>query len=78
VVAVAGVAKERPIVVIATNEEARRWGVKAGALVREAATVLGGGGGGKDDIAQGGGSDATRIADALARVEHAVGHTVTG
>jgi alanyl-tRNA synthetase len=77
VVAVAGVAKDRPVVVIATNDEARRWGVKAGALVREAASVLGGGGGGKDDIAQGGGTDATKIAEALTRVEYVVGQTVT-
>jgi alanyl-tRNA synthetase len=77
VVAVAGVAKERPIVVVATNDEARTWGVRAGELVREAAGVLGGGGGGKDDVAQGGGSDPSRIADALRRIEHAVGERVT-
>ena len=57
VVAGTAVAKGRPVVVVATNEEARRWGVKAGELVREAAKVLGGGGGGKDDVAQGGGTD---------------------
>jgi alanyl-tRNA synthetase len=77
VVAAAGVAKERPLVVIATNDEARRWGVKAGDLVREAAGVLGGGGGGKDDVAQGGGSDPRRVLDALKRVEHVVGERVT-
>jgi alanyl-tRNA synthetase len=42
-----------------------------------AAQALGGGGGGKDDLAQGGGSDATRVTEALARVEHAVGERVT-
>ncbi len=71
-------AKGRPVVVVATNEEARRWGVKAGELVREAAQVLGGGGGGKDDVAQGGGSDASRVREALARIEHVVGERVTG
>jgi alanyl-tRNA synthetase len=65
------------VVVIATNDEARRWGVKAGELVREAAGVLGGGGGGKDDVAQGGGTDVTRISDALRRVEFIVGERVT-
>lgn len=39
--------------------------MKAGALVRVAAGVLGGGGGGKDDIAQGGGQDATKVNEAL-------------
>jgi alanyl-tRNA synthetase len=77
VVAVAGVAKERPVVVIATNDEARRWGVKAGELVREAAGVLGGSGGGKDDVAQGGGTEASRIGEALRRIEHVVGERVT-
>ena len=77
VVAMTAVAKGRPIVVVATNDEARTWGVKAGALVREAATVLGGGGGGKDDVAQGGGTDAARVREALQRIEHVVGERVT-
>ena len=78
VVVVAAVTKGRPLVIVATNEEARRWGVRAGDLVRAAASVLGGGGGGKDDVAQGGGTDPGRIGDALTRVEHAVGEKVTG
>lgn len=77
VVAVSGTAKGRPVVVIATNPMAREWGVKAGALVKIAASTLGGGGGGKDDLAQGGGSDVSKVAEALQRVEHAVGETVT-
>jgi alanyl-tRNA synthetase len=77
VVAATGVAKGRPAVVVVTNEEARRWGIKAGDLVREAAKVLGGGGGGKDDVAQGGGTDASRTGEALSRIEHVVGERVT-
>ncbi len=77
VVALAGVSNERPAVVIATNEEARRWGVKAHELVRLAARTMGGGGGGKDDIAQGGGTDVTKVDEALSLVEHAVGEAVT-
>ncbi len=77
VVAIASVAKDRPVVIIATNDAARQWGLKAGALVRLAAQTLGGGGGGKDDVAQGGGTDSTKIAEALAIVEHAVGERVT-
>jgi alanyl-tRNA synthetase len=76
-VAVAGVARERPLVVVATNEAAREWGVKAGELVRVAAQRLGGGGGGKDDVAQGGGTDAGAIDAALKAVEHTVGEKVT-
>jgi len=77
VVAIASVAKDRPVVIIATNDAARQWGLKAGALVRPAAQTLGGGGGGKDDVAQGGGTDSTKIGEALAVVEHAVGERVT-
>ncbi|MDC7120809.1 alanine--tRNA ligase [Cellulomonas fimi] len=68
VVAVGAVAKGRPVVVVATNAAARAAGVRAGALVRTASGVLGGGGGGKDDLAQGGGTDAARLGDALASV----------
>ncbi len=72
VVAVAGVANGRPLILIATNEAARAEGVKAGALVRTAAGVLGGGGGGKDDVAQGGGADPEKVAAALDAVRAAV------
>ena len=77
VVAIGGVAKQRPVVVVATNEESRRWGVSAADLVRQAAGILGGGGGGFADLAQGGGSEPGRLAEALRRVEHAVGEKVT-
>ena len=77
VVAVAGVAKDRPVVIIATNEQARQWGLRAGELVKIAAQTLGGGGGGKDDLAQGGGIDAAKVGEALAKVEYAVGERVT-
>ena len=68
VVAIGGVSKGRPVVVVATNAAAREQGVRAGALVRTASGILGGGGGGKDDLAQGGGTDPARLAEALAAV----------
>jgi alanyl-tRNA synthetase len=73
VVAVAGVPKDRPVVVVAVSEEGRARGLRAGALVGVAAKVLGGGGGGKDDLAQGGGADPEAIGEALAAVRRAVG-----
>ncbi|AZN29254.1 alanine--tRNA ligase [Flaviflexus salsibiostraticola] len=72
VVAIFGQSKGRPTVVIATNEAAREKGVKAGALVKVASGILGGGGGGKDDVAQGGGQDASKIAEASAAVASAL------
>ena len=72
VIALAGVAAGRPVVIVATNESARSAGLRAGALAKVAAGVLGGGGGGRDDVAQGGGTDAGAIAAALAAVRETV------
>jgi len=66
VVALAGVNEDdRPMIAVATNEAARGLGAKAGDLVRTASKVLGGGGGGKPDFAQGGGTDASKLDEAL-------------
>ncbi|MHC4200025.1 MAG: alanine--tRNA ligase, partial [Planctomycetota bacterium] len=43
--------------------------VKAGAIVKAIAPVIGGGGGGRDDMAQAGGRDPSKIDEALAAVE---------
>ncbi len=72
VVAVAGIAKDRPQVVIVTNQAARDLGVKAGALAKTASGILGGGGGGKDDMAQGGGQNAAALPQALEGIVNAV------
>ncbi|GAA1986300.1 alanine--tRNA ligase [Isoptericola halotolerans] len=73
VVAVAGVANDRPLVVVATNAGARDAGLRAGDFVKAAAKTLGGGGGGKPDLAQGGGQDASAVPAALEGVRAAVG-----
>ena len=62
----------KPVLVVATSEEARTSGVKAGALVKIGSTVLGGGGGGKDDFAQGGGTDASKSLEALTAISNAL------
>ncbi|MDO5710950.1 MAG: DHHA1 domain-containing protein, partial [Micrococcales bacterium] len=76
VVALSAVAKDRPVIVVATNGPARDLGIRAGDLVKAAATALGGGGGGKPDLAQGGGIDAARIPAALTAVQDAVASRV--
>jgi alanyl-tRNA synthetase len=68
VVALASAAGERPVVLVATNEQAREHGLKAGPLAKTAARMLGGGGGGKDDVAQGGGTDTGALDAALEAV----------
>ncbi|WP_329476188.1 alanine--tRNA ligase [Kribbella sp. NBC_01484] len=78
VVAVLSVNDGKPGVVVALNDTAREWRLKAGDLVRVAAEKLGGRGGGKDDVAQGGGTDPGGSDEALAAVEHTVGQLVTG
>ncbi len=71
-VSMAGVSNERPVVIVATNERARQAGLKAGVFVKRAAQTLGGGGGGRDDLAQGGGTDASKVSAALGAVEDAL------
>ncbi len=73
VVAIGGTVGDRAAVIVATNDGARAAGVKAGALAKEAASVLGGGGGGRDDVAQGGGTDVARLAEAIAALRTRLG-----
>ena len=62
----------KPVLVVATSDQARANGNKAGALVKIGSTVLGGGGGGKDDFAQGGGTDSSKAMDALIAISNAL------
>ena len=63
-------------VLAATDEGARAAGVSARDVLQAALPAVGGRGGGKDDVAQGGGTDASGIAAALAAVREAVMSTV--
>ena len=47
-------------------------GVHAGKIIKEVTAICGGSGGGKPDMAQGGGKDASKIEEALAKVEEIV------
>ena len=51
------------------TKSALEKGVHAGNIIKEITKIAGGSGGGKPDMAQGGGKDATKVADALAAVE---------
>ena len=73
VVVVIGEADGKVAVVAAVNDEARARGLSANELVRAVGPLVGGKGGGKDDVAQGGGTDASRIDEALALVRTEVG-----
>jgi alanyl-tRNA synthetase len=54
-------------IVAAAGEKAIKCGINAGNLVREMSKIVSGGGGGKPALAMGGGTDPTKIQDALAR-----------
>ena len=48
------------------SDDAIAKGLKAGDWVKEAAKITGGGGGGRPNMAQAGGKDPAKLADALA------------
>ena len=72
VIALISSAAGKSVLVVAASDSARALGAKSGALVKIGSAVLGGGGGGKDDFAQGGGTDASKAAEALAAISAAV------
>ena len=72
VVVLISVADGKPVLVCAVSDGARDKGIKAGALVKIGSTILGGGGGGKDDFAQGGGTSASEVTNALTAIEKAL------
>ena len=75
---------ENSVIVLAANTDdkitfvamaskgALEKGVHAGKIIKEITAICGGSGGGKPDMAQGGGKDALKIDDALAKVDEIV------
>jgi alanyl-tRNA synthetase len=53
-------------------------GVKAGAIVKVAAEIVGGGGGGRDTLAQAGGNKPEKLSDAIDQAETAIGQILSG
>ena len=53
-------------------------GAHCGNIIKEAAKVCGGGGGGRPDMAQAGGKDVSKLADALAKAEEVLASQVNG
>ncbi len=65
-VVIASTVEGRVSLVVAVTPSLVERGVKAGEIVAAAAAVVGGGGGGRDTIAQAGGKEPAKLADALA------------
>lgn len=72
-VAVMGALTDGKITFVAmASKDAVKKGVHCGNIIKEITAIAGGRGGGKPDMAQGGGQDASKIDDALARVDEIV------
>ena len=72
VVVLGAVVGERVALLVSVAPSVVQRGVKAGAIVKLAAEVVGGGGGGRDTMAQAGGRDPAKLADALAAAREAI------
>jgi alanyl-tRNA synthetase len=68
VIVLGAVIGDKPMLIAAATEDAVQRGVHAGNLVRDAAKIVGGGGGGRPNMAQAGGKDPSKLAEALSQV----------
>jgi alanyl-tRNA synthetase len=68
VAVLATVIDDRPQFVALVTPDVVKRGPHAGKLLKRVASITGGGGGGRPEMAQGGGKDATKVAEALAAV----------
>jgi len=60
------------------TKSANEKGAHCGNIIKEAAKVAGGGGGGRPDMAQAGGKNVSKLADALAKAEEVLASQVNG
>jgi alanyl-tRNA synthetase len=67
---------EKVSIVAAVSEDLIKKGLKAGDWVRETAKIVGGGGGGRPQMAQAGGKDPSKMAEALERAKSFATSTV--
>jgi alanyl-tRNA synthetase len=65
IVAVGSVTNDRPMIVCAVTDDLVKRGANAGAIVREAAEIMGGSGGGRPNLAQAGGKIPSKLSAAL-------------
>ena len=69
VAVLASVKDDKPTFLAVCGKEAVKHGIKAGELVKLVCTACGGSGGGKPDSAMGGGTEVSKVDDALAAVD---------
>ncbi len=68
VVALGSVVNDKPTIICAVTEDLVKRGVMAGDIVKTVAGIMGGSGGGRPVLAQAGGKDASKLAEALDQV----------
>jgi alanyl-tRNA synthetase len=73
VVALGARAKDGRALLVCTVSKELAGRFRAGDIIKELAAVVGGGGGGRPDFAQAGGSDPSKLGQALARFYELVG-----
>ena len=78
VIVLGGVIDGRPSLLAMVTPDLVQRGVKAGDLVREAATLIDGRGGGRPDLAEAGGKDPSKLDDALAAITGIVQRGLSG
>lgn len=77
VAVLAAIHDDRPIIVVAVSEDLVKQGVDAGKLIRPIAAIVGGSGGGRPGLAQAGGKDATKLAEAMDEVPGLLSETMS-
>lgn len=65
IVALGSTVNDRPMIICAVTEDLVKRGFNAGNIVREAASVMGGSGGGRPNLAQAGGKEPQKLAEAV-------------
>lgn len=78
VMVLGGNVESRPQLVAAVTDDLVKRGLHAGNLVKALAVVVGGGGGGRPTMAQAGGKDPQKLAEALESARQLIANTLTG
>ena len=78
VIALGSVIGDRASIVVSVAPSLVERGIKAGAIAKAAATVLGGGGGGRDTLAQAGGGSVDKLQQALDRARASIAAALGG
>jgi alanyl-tRNA synthetase len=73
VVVLGAVMGDKPGLIVAVTPDLVTQGYDAGKLIRPIAAIIGGGGGGRPNLAQAGGKDASKLAEAIASAPKLIG-----